>query len=67
MTVIRDSAGVNMTIGATSAGVNGQNVTIDQPTIIIGGRVLVPLRFEAEAFGVAVYWDASDRIVTVTS
>jgi len=47
--------------------VNGSIVEIDQPGILLGGRTLVPLRFVAESFGVAVDWDAATRTVAITS
>ena len=58
---------VVLTIGSTTPTVNGSIVEIDQPGILLGGRTMVPLRFVAESFGVAVDWDAAARTVTITS
>jgi len=58
---------VVLTIGGTSPQVNGQVITIDQPGIVVEGRILVPLRFVAESFGVSVDWDTATRAVTIKS
>jgi len=58
---------VVLTIGSATPTVNGSIVEIDQPGILLGGRTLVPLRFVAEAFGVAVDWDAAAHKVAITS
>jgi len=58
---------VSLTLGSLTPTVNGQIVTIDQPGVVIGGRMLVPLRFVAEAFGVTVDWDPATRIVNIKS
>ena len=56
-----------LTVGSTSPTVNGQVVAIDQPAIAVDGRILVPLRFIAEAFSVRVGWDPDNWTVTITN
>jgi len=58
---------VVMTIGCTSPTVNGRVVTIDQPGIVINGRLLAPLRFVAEAFGGTVDWNGATQTAIITS
>jgi len=41
-------------------------ITLDTPPILIGGRTMVPLRFVAESFDVAVDWRSEDRTVSIT-
>ncbi|MDR5683886.1 MAG: copper amine oxidase N-terminal domain-containing protein [Armatimonadota bacterium] len=43
--------------------VDGERVTFDQPPVVIGGRVLVPLRGVFERLGATVEWEASTRTV----
>ncbi len=50
---------------AEEKGVN--NITLDVPPQIIGGRTLVPVRAISEALGASVNWDGATRTVTVSS
>jgi len=56
---------VELYVGKTTAFIKGQPATLDVPPCIIGGRVMVPLRFLASAFGWEVTWDAALRAATV--
>jgi len=40
-----------------------EQITLDTPPVLIGGRTMVPLRFIAENFDVAVSWHPEDRTV----
>ena len=61
--------GMTLQAEAASAGsqitVMGKAIQSDSPSIIDGGRVLIPLRVVAEAFGAAVQWDAETSTATV--
>ncbi|MCL2392176.1 MAG: copper amine oxidase N-terminal domain-containing protein [Oscillospiraceae bacterium] len=67
ITATRDDTTVVLTIGNTTATVNGQSITLDVPPQVIDGRTLVPLRFVAESFGVTVDWNGETRTVTISS
>jgi len=67
ITATDDDTEIILTIGSTTATVNGQATQIDVPAMIIDGRTLVPLRFVAESFGVDVDWDATTRTITITT
>lgn len=57
VTVRRDGLTVELWVGNTTARVNGKPLFVDAPPIIVPpGRVMVPLRFIAEAFGANVDW-----------
>jgi len=56
---------VEVTVGSTTAKVNGEAATMPSAPINVGGRVMVPTRFIAEALGWTVDWAAGD-IVTIT-
>ena len=51
-------------VGESTATVDGQEVELDVPALIVNGRVLVPLRFVSEALGARVdYYPASSMVV----
>lgn len=58
---------VQLVIGSRRAAVNGSVVLLDVPAMLVGGRILVPLRFIGEALGAAVDWDARARTVFIIS
>jgi hypothetical protein len=58
---------ISLTIGSTTAIVNGQQQTLDVAPFEINSRTLVPLRFIAQALGATVNWDDSSSAVTITS
>ena len=64
---VRGSSQIQLTIGSRVAFVNGRQVPLDVPPMIVGGRTLVPLRFVSEAMGARVDWDPASRAVFITS
>ncbi|MBQ7661546.1 MAG: copper amine oxidase N-terminal domain-containing protein [Clostridia bacterium] len=56
---------VKLTIGQTTAYVNGKAELLDAAPIIEGGRTLMPLRFIAEAMGAKVDWSAATSTATL--
>jgi hypothetical protein len=58
---------ISLTIGSTTAVVNGQQQTLDVAPFTESDRTLVPLRFIAQALGAIVNWDDSSYAVTITS
>ncbi|MBQ9429840.1 MAG: copper amine oxidase N-terminal domain-containing protein [Clostridia bacterium] len=57
---------VKLTIGSTTAYVNGQAQTLDVAPVIENSRTLMPLRFIAEAMGASVEWDGATGTATLT-
>lgn len=59
---------VVMWVGKSKALVNGQEVALDQPPVIVPetGRSLAPVRFLGEAFGATVDWDVAEQKITCT-
>ncbi len=49
--------------GTVRVFVDGDQVVFDQPPVVVGGRVLVPLRGIFEKMGATVVWVASTRTV----
>ena len=44
---------------------NGENITFDQPPVIVDGRTLVPIRAVCEALGADVYWYEPDKVTII--
>jgi hypothetical protein len=61
----RGSTTVALTIGNSTATVNGQPQQLDSPPFVIGARTLVPLRFVAQALGATVSYNASSNSVAI--
>lgn len=57
---------IKITIGATTATVNGQAVTLDSPAFIENDRTYMPAQFVAEKLGATVNWDAATSTATIT-
>lgn len=47
--------------------VNGRPIATDVPPQNVNGRVMVPIRFVAEALGANVGWDGNTQTVTITT
>ncbi len=56
---------LTLPVGARSARVGGAERLLDVPAQIVGGRMLVPLRFVAEAMGAQVGWYPASRAITI--
>lgn len=48
------------------ANIDGKQVELDQPPLLLAGSVYVPLRFVAQALGDSVSYDGKTKTVTVT-
>ncbi len=61
---------VKLTVGSTTAYINGKAQVLDAAPINRNNRVLLPVRFLANAFGVTnegIKWDAATRTATLTN
>ena len=58
-----DDIRIELPIDKKTARVNGKNVELDVPAMIVNGRTLVPLRFISETMGLDVDWDNDTRTV----
>jgi len=61
------TSNVKLTIASDTAFVNGADVEMDVPAMIIGDRTLIPVRFVAESLSCGVDWDDLSRTVLLTS
>ena len=66
ITATGNGRNIELTIGSTTAYVNGESRTLDVAPFIVGARTLVPLRFISESLGALVSYDDSSRSVTIS-
>ncbi len=66
VTAYRGHTKIQLTIGQTTASVDGQPVQLDVPAQILEGSTMVPLRFVGEALGNHVRWDANSQTVIIS-
>jgi hypothetical protein len=66
-TVTTEFREVVLVIGKAVALVNGESRPIDAPPLVIGGRVMIPLRAIAQALGASVTYDATTHSVMVST
>jgi hypothetical protein len=65
-TFISNGRVVQVTPGSSILSINGAPVTMDVVTEVVNGRVMVPFRWVAQAFGAQVEWDDATKTVTMT-
>ena len=58
---------VTLTLGSRTATRNDTAVTLDAAPLSRGGRMMLPIRFVAEAFGAAVGWNGDTATATVAA
>ncbi len=63
VSVSSDTTTVVMNVSSDKAYVNGVEVTLDSPARLINNRLMIPVRFPAEALGAEVLWE--DKASTV--
>lgn len=56
---------IKMKLESTKALVDGKEVTLEVPPVVVNGRMLVPLRFISEAVGAEVGWDGATRTISI--
>ncbi|MGW8960042.1 family 10 glycosylhydrolase [Paenibacillus sp. NPDC055715] len=67
VTITAQDKNISMENGGQSATVNGKSVRLDTSARMTSGRVMVPLRFVGEELGLKVDWQASERVITLSS
>ncbi|MCQ6557800.1 ABC transporter substrate-binding protein [Paenibacillus mendelii] len=63
----RDSVNVKLTVGSSSAYINGVRTQMDAAPVFINGKTFVPLRLISEAFGKWVSYNKSINTVQLSS
>lgn len=62
----KDNTKIAFIIGASTANVNGNSVSIPT-TFVKNGTTFVPIRFVSELMGLKVDWDSANKMVIITS
>ncbi|MBS3899935.1 MAG: substrate-binding domain-containing protein [Dethiobacter sp.] len=65
VSISRGRANLGLTIGSTTASINGVRTQLDVAPRIVNGRTLVPLRFVSESLGSQVDWRSRDLTVAI--
>jgi hypothetical protein len=63
--ITRPGDKITITVGSDTFTTNGTDHVLDVAAEIMGGRVLVPLRFPLESVGYRLEWDGVNRTVRV--
>ncbi|SHK42004.1 copper amine oxidase N-terminal domain-containing protein [Desulforamulus aeronauticus] len=63
--ITKDNKEIKLFLNKSSAIIDGQNIVIDSPPIIINGVTFLPLRFLSEALGAEVKWNAENNTVII--
>lgn len=63
---VKDNTRVKMTLNSTTEYIDGVAYEMDVPPVIVDGRMLVPARYVAEAFGYYVNWDQQTKSVLIS-
>lgn len=58
---------IELYIGKTVAIVDGRELKLDQPAMVLNGRAMVPLRFLSESLGADVKWDDASKTVAIST
>ncbi len=56
---------IKLPINSSTAVINGSNIQMDSPAIMVRGRAMIPLRFLSESMHAKVAWLESERMVTI--
>ncbi len=67
VTATREGLVLSLTIGESTAFVQGEPHEMDVPAYLAHGRTIIPARFAAESLGAKVSWDGATRTVTITT
>jgi len=65
VTAVREGVTVSLKIGSNILTRNGEQIRLDVPAQIVGGRTLVPARAIAESFGAEVSWNQNTQTMTI--
>ena len=66
VTITKDDIKIVITIGAETAIVNGETITLDYPAFIENDRTYTPIRFVAEKLGCEVLWNDKTQEIVIT-
>lgn len=56
---------VTLPIGSRTATIDGREVQLDVPAMIVDGATMVPIRFVSESLGAEVHWLSAQQLVDI--
>lgn len=65
ITVRKGSTIIELITGASTAKINGREMTLTTSVENKNGSTMVPLRFVSEAFGAEVIWDGENKVINI--
>ena len=65
MELASDAHSLLLSTGSRQAVLDGATITLSVAPVMVNGKMLIPLRFVAEAFGHRVDWEPLPRIAWV--
>jgi len=65
VTITKDDIIIVITIGAETAIVNGEAITLEAPAFIENNRTYMPIRFISEKLGATVLWNPDDQNILI--
>ena len=63
--LVKDEVTVKLIVGNNTIDINGQVKKMDVTPLIRNGRIYLPARYVAEAFGYSVNWDSTAQTVNI--
>lgn len=65
ITASKDATVIELVTGASTAKINGKEMTLTASVENKNGYTMVPLRFVSEALGAEVLWDGNIKVITI--
>lgn len=65
--IIKGDITVAFTVNQKTYTINGVSTNMDTAAILTSGRVLIPIKYAAEALGATVAWNSESKTVVITS
>lgn len=67
VTLVKDDQVVRLTVGRRAMTVNGTEIAIDTEPEVVSGRIMLPVRWIAVAFGFQVNWNSTTQTISITA
>ncbi|OQB13607.1 MAG: Carboxylesterase NlhH [Firmicutes bacterium ADurb.Bin193] len=67
VTGVKDTITIQLKIDYNIANVNGKEIELDTPAMLVNSRTMVPLRFVSENFNMNVSWDDETKTIEIKS
>ena len=65
--IVKGDVTIAFTVGQKAFTVNGVSTNMDTAAVFLNGRVMIPIKYAAEALGATVAWNGETKTVGITS